>query len=211
MFPSGLKPLLLPTNDSKVVVNFLRKHIFTRFGSLKTIIYNGGTHFLIRQFQALFAKYGFTNKIATIYHPQTSSQEKISNRELKWIFEKTVSSKKNCSRKLGDALWSYRTAFKTPIRMSPYQVVFVKACHLLVEFEHWAYWAIKKLNFDTQAFSKKGKQKKLLQLNDVDLELVDAWIESPKKTKKKNFSKVVEVLNWCWCSCGFIMKEIIDS
>ena len=80
-----------PTNDAKVVVRFFNRVIFPRFGTPRVIISDGGKHFTNRNFGALLAKYGVTHNVATPYHPQTSGQVEISNREIKGILEKTVS------------------------------------------------------------------------------------------------------------------------
>ncbi|GJR56072.1 reverse transcriptase domain-containing protein [Tanacetum coccineum] len=68
------------------------------------------------------SKYGVTHRLATAYHPQMSSQVEVSNRGLKRILERTVrENRASWSDKLDEALWAFRTAFKTPIGCTPYK------------------------------------------------------------------------------------------
>ena len=105
----------------------------------------------------------------------------MSNREIKSILEKTVnSSKKDWAKKIDDALWAYRTTFKTPLGMSPFRLVFRKACHLLVELEHRAYWATRQLNID----SKMADEKHMLHLSELE-EFRNEAYENAKIYKEK--------------------------
>jgi len=91
-----------------LVIKFLKKNIFIRFGTPRALLSDNGTHFYKKPLQSLLKKYGIFHKIATPYHPQTSGQVELSNRELKSILEKTVDrSQKNWSKKFDDALWAY--------------------------------------------------------------------------------------------------------
>ncbi|GJX42289.1 reverse transcriptase domain-containing protein [Tanacetum coccineum] len=118
----------LPTNDARVVCKFL-KSLFARFGAPRAIISDRGTHFCNDQFAKVMLKYGVTHRLSTAYHPQTSGQVEVSNRGLKRILERTVGKNRaSWSDKLDDALWAFRTAYKTPIGCTPYKLVYGKAC-----------------------------------------------------------------------------------
>src|ERR1051325_4125914 len=82
----------LPNNEGKSVTAFLRKNIFSRFGTPRAIISDGGSHFCNRLLRALLEKYGVKHRVATPYHPQTSGQVEVSNREIKQILAKTVNT-----------------------------------------------------------------------------------------------------------------------
>ncbi|GJV07607.1 reverse transcriptase domain-containing protein [Tanacetum coccineum] len=140
----------LPTNDARVVCKFL-KSLFARFGAPHAIISDRGTYFCNDQFAKVMLKYGVTHRLSTAYHPQTSGQVEVSNRGLKRILKKTIGENRTSwSDKLDDALWAFRTAYKTPIGCTPYKLVYGKACHLPIELEHKAYWALKHANFNLE-------------------------------------------------------------
>ncbi|GJY17839.1 reverse transcriptase domain-containing protein [Tanacetum coccineum] len=179
----------IPTNDAQVVVKFL-KSLFARFGTPRAIISDRGTHFCNDQFAKVMLKYGVTHRLSTAYHPQTSGQVEVSNRGLKRILERTVGENRaSWSDKLDDALWAFHTAFKTPIGCTPYKLLYEKACHLPIELEHKAYWALKHCNFDLKTAGDHRK----VQMNELN-ELRDQAYENSliykEKIKKIHDSKI---------------------
>nr|GEU85739.1 reverse transcriptase domain-containing protein [Tanacetum cinerariifolium] len=145
---------------------------------------------LIRWFAKVMFKYGVTHRLSTAYHPQTSGQVEVSNRGLKHILERTVGENRaSLSEKIDDALWAFRTAYKTPIGCTPYKLVYGKSCHLPIELEHKAYWALKHVNFDLKITGDHQK----LQLNELN-ELCNQAYENTfiykEKTKKLHDSKI---------------------
>ncbi|GJT01227.1 reverse transcriptase domain-containing protein [Tanacetum coccineum] len=160
------------------------------FGAPRAIISDRGTHFCNDQFAKVMLKYGVTHRLSTAYHPQTSGQVEVSNRGLKRILERTIGENRaSWSDKLDDALWAFRTAYKTPIGCTPYKLVYGKACHLPIELEHKAYWALKHTNFDIKTAGDHRK----VQLNELN-ELRDHAYENSliykEKTKRIHDSKI---------------------
>nr|GEU33799.1 reverse transcriptase domain-containing protein [Tanacetum cinerariifolium] len=179
----------LPTNDARVVCKFL-KSLFARFGTLCAIISDRGTHFCNDQFVKVMLKYGVTHRLATAYHPHTSGQVEVSNRSLKRILERTVGENRaSWSDKLDDALWVFRTTFKTPIGCTPYKLVYEKACHLPIELEHKAYWALKHANFNLQTLGDHLKVQ-LNELNELRDQAYENSLTYKEKTKRIHDSKI---------------------
>jgi hypothetical protein len=103
--------------------------------------------------------------------------------------------------KLPDALWAYRTAYKKPLGMSPYQIVYGKTCHLPVELEFKAHWVIKRWNMDLEGAGVRIK----MQLSELDEWRERAYhnvkiykkrtkIWHDKRIKKKSFTPGDNVL-----------------
>ncbi|RDX61506.1 hypothetical protein CR513_60259, partial [Mucuna pruriens] len=121
----------------------------------------------------LLEKYRVVHRVTTAYHPQTNAQTDVFNREIKKLLQKMANPSQNdWSHLLEDALWAHRTTYRSPLGMSPYPIVFDKACHLPMEIEHGAYWVIKKCNM-------------LQELKELHLEAYEnSWIY---KEKVKHF------------------------
>ena len=115
------------TNDTSVVFKFLPSHIYTVRHSTSI------AHLCNKMVDRVLQKYGVRHRTSLTYHPQENGQAEVWNREIKSIMEKTFNnSRKDWAKKIEDALWAYRTTFKTPLGMSPFQIVYGKACHLPV-------------------------------------------------------------------------------
>nr|GEZ15508.1 hypothetical protein [Tanacetum cinerariifolium] len=175
------------------ILKFL-KSLFARFKTPRAIISDRGTHFCNDKFAKVMSKYEVTPRLSTDYHPQTSGQVEVSNRGLKRILERTVGENRaSWLEKLDDALWAFRTAYKTPIGCTPYKLVYGKSCHLPIELEHKAYWALKHVNFNLKTVSDHQK----LQLNELN-ELRDQAYENSliykENTKKIHDSKIKNLI-----------------
>jgi len=151
--------------DSKSLKKMFQEIVFPRFEVPRVVISDGGSHFIDKTFRKCLSELGVDHRVATPYHPQTSGQAETSNKQIKNILQKTVNAMGKVWRsKLPEALWAYRTAYKTPIGMTPYQLFYGKTYHLPFELEYKSHWAIKRWNMDLQS----AEIKRQIQLAELD-------------------------------------------
>ena len=151
--------------DAKNSNKMFEETIFSRFRVPRMVISDGGTHFTNKNFHNYLSRHGIHHNVATPYHPQTSGQAEISNKQIKNILQKMINEMgTGWKDRLSGALWAYRTTYKTPLGMSPYQLVYGKTCHLPVQLEFKAHRANKRWNMNFEAIGTKRK----MQLSDLD-------------------------------------------
>ncbi|GKC20022.1 reverse transcriptase domain-containing protein [Tanacetum coccineum] len=131
-----------------------------------------------------------THRLSTPYHPHTSGQVEVSNRGIKRILERTIGENRaSWSDKLDDALWAFRTAYKTPIGCTPYRLVYGKSCHLPIELEHKAFWALKQTNLNLD-LAGKNRKSQINELNELRDEAYENSLLYKEKTKRIHDAKI---------------------
>ncbi|CAA7057050.1 unnamed protein product [Microthlaspi erraticum] len=127
-----------PTCDAKVVVKLFRTIIFPRFGIPRVVISDGGSHFINKVFEKLMRSHG------------------VNTRSPRLITLKPVGKLKSPTDR-SRPYWR---------RLSPFNLLYGKDCHLPVEVEYKALWAVKMLNFDIKA-AQERRVMNLFELEEI--------------------------------------------
>lgn len=125
----------LPRATQDFVIQFVF-HIFVRYGLPRDIITYGGPQFAGNKIVATLENYHIQHKITSPYHPQANGQVESTNKVIEAILTKTIMSHKHdWATRLPEALWAYKTTWRSTTGYSPYQLVFGKEPIFPIEFE----------------------------------------------------------------------------
>ena len=79
------RALTTSSDDHNTSIRMLKEVTFPRFGVSRYLMTDGGSQFIHGAFRKMLAKYDVNHRIASPYHPQSSGQFEVSNREIKLI------------------------------------------------------------------------------------------------------------------------------
>ncbi|GKC82427.1 reverse transcriptase domain-containing protein [Tanacetum coccineum] len=161
-----------------VAVDYLSK-----WGEAKALSTNDAK-VVVKFLKSLFARFGTPRAIIS------DRGTHFCNDQFAKVMSKTVrENHASWSDKLDDALWAFRTAFKTPIGCTPYKLVYGKSFHLPIELEHKAYWALKHSNFDLKTAGDYRKLQ-LNELNELRDQAYENYLIYKERTKRLHDSKI---------------------
>eukprot|EP00253_Pinus_taeda_P014993 PITA_14993 len=154
--------LLKATED--YVIQFLF-HLFVRYGLLRELITDGGPQFVGNKLATTLNNYHVQHKITTTYHPQENGQVESSNKVIESILTKTIAShRRDWAARLPEALWAYRTTWRSTTGYSPYQLVFGKQPIFPIEFEIQTLRNAQEVGLDLS----EAQINRLQQINELD-------------------------------------------
>eukprot|EP00253_Pinus_taeda_P006567 PITA_06567 len=183
--------------NEEVVLAFLFEEIFTRFGTPRELVTDGGPPFNSHGFKSTLHKYHIQHRMTTPYHPQANGQVESTNKVLEAILTKTVKdNRKDWSQRLPEALWAYRTTWRNTTGFSPYELVYGKNAIFPVEFEIKTLRTALAVNLDLTDV-QTARLQQLLELDEKRLDAIHQtnmiqqqrmkWHD--KITKHKQFQK----------------------
>jgi transposase InsO family protein len=116
----------MPTikSDGNTATFFIFNQIIARFGILKEIVIDHGSHFQNEFMKDLSSKLGFKRAHFSPYYTQENGQVEAMNKSLKTILQKIVSqSKSDWHLMFYPSIWAHQTSVKTSTSFSPFQLV----------------------------------------------------------------------------------------
>jgi len=157
------KPLLSATEAS--VVNFLFEDIFTRFGVPREIVTDQGAQFTSRLVEQMMERYKIRHRKSTPYHPQANGQVESTNKVIEGILTKTVHlHRRDWVDRLPEALWAYRTTWRSTTGHTPYELVYGKQVLFPIEFQIQTFKMAVQLGLDLT----EAQKHRLEQINELD-------------------------------------------
>ena len=167
-------------HDHKVV-ELLYEEIFTRYGVPKELVTDQGAKFTSNLINELMTQYNIRHQKSNPYHPQDNGQAKVTNQEIENILTKIVHlHQKDWNSRLPEAIWAYRTTWKTTTGFTPFELLYEKVAMLPIEFEYKTLRTTLELSIELLAAQREC----LLDLNSLD-EMRKAALENTKIIQKQ--------------------------